>query len=168
MVTSRRASVAVAVALAAVGCTVTLPGAEVGSYLGVSAVLDTSLGVSAVLDTSDTTALTVTIGINTWQLATAPGYYSWSEAKAYCDALSLAGATDWRLPTKEELESLIDKSRSACPYIAAAFVLKTACEWYWTATAYSGSSSVAWGVSFYFGSSDYGGTTYSYRVRCVR
>lgn len=33
------------------------------------------------------------------------------EARIYCDSLTLEGASDWRLPTKIELESLVDDTR---------------------------------------------------------
>jgi hypothetical protein len=36
---------------------------------------------------------------------------TWAEATAYCDALEMAGADDWRLPSRIELISLVDFSR---------------------------------------------------------
>jgi hypothetical protein len=37
---------------------------------------------------------------------------SWEEAKSYCQSLELGGSSDWRLPTKIELESLVDDTRT--------------------------------------------------------
>ena len=36
---------------------------------------------------------------------------AWSPARTYCDGVKLAGFKDWRLPTKAELEAIIDRSR---------------------------------------------------------
>lgn len=35
--------------------------------------------------------------------------FSWSEALSYCENLSLAGYSDWRLPNIKELESIVDE-----------------------------------------------------------
>ena len=48
-----------------------------------------------------------------WQQAAAPSTYTWEQAKAYCPTLTLAGHSDWRLPTRIELVSLVDFGRSA-------------------------------------------------------
>lgn len=45
----------------------------------------------------------------------AGGSCSWQEAKDYCGALVLGGFSDWRLPSKIELESIVDDTRSAPP-----------------------------------------------------
>jgi tRNA A-37 threonylcarbamoyl transferase component Bud32 len=95
------------------------------------------------------------IGSLTWQTETAPSQYNWKDAMAYCGDLTLGMLSDWRLPTKEELEGTIDKPGTKCPYIVAPLKATTDCAWYWSATPLQGSSSAAWGV--YFG-----------RVRCVR
>jgi len=43
----------------------------------------------------------------TWQYPPPLHEFSWSEARDYCDSLSLDGASAWRLPTIDELRSLI-------------------------------------------------------------
>jgi len=46
-----------------------------------------------------------------WHKATAPGIYTWKQALSYCESLILAGQDDWRLPNKNELQSIVDYSR---------------------------------------------------------
>jgi hypothetical protein len=46
-----------------------------------------------------------------WQQATAPGTYTWQQALAYCENLTLGGHGDWRLPNRNELQTLVDYSR---------------------------------------------------------
>lgn len=41
-----------------------------------------------------------------WQSGAAPDVLDWAEASDYCSTLDLAGATDWFLPTRPQLESL--------------------------------------------------------------
>ncbi len=42
-----------------------------------------------------------------WQRCNDSNKYNWEEAKAYCSNLTLSGHSDWRLPTKTELKSLV-------------------------------------------------------------
>ncbi|RWX44235.1 hypothetical protein H206_02231 [Candidatus Electrothrix aarhusensis] len=42
-----------------------------------------------------------------WQRCDDGNTYLWQEAKDYCDNLVLGGYSDWRLPTKDELKSLV-------------------------------------------------------------
>jgi hypothetical protein len=46
-----------------------------------------------------------------WQQATAPGTFTWQQALAYCENLTLAGHSDWRLPNRNELQTLVDYRR---------------------------------------------------------
>ncbi|MEO1240856.1 MAG: DUF1566 domain-containing protein [Pseudomonadota bacterium] len=40
------------------------------------------------------------------------GRMDWTEALAFCEGLTLAGADDWRLPNAKELQSIVDYDRS--------------------------------------------------------
>ena len=115
-----------------------------------------------------------------WQQATAPGIsdgtYTWQQAVAYCDNLTLGGYDDWRLPTIQELSMLVDSgvslsSPTVSPTIDATFFPDTRTDvYYWTSTAFAGNSGQAWTVDFFFGLVDYDNnkTTNSYAVRAVR
>ena len=46
-----------------------------------------------------------------WQQATAPGTYTWEQAFTYCENFTLGGYSDWRLPNRNELQSIVDYSR---------------------------------------------------------
>jgi len=46
-----------------------------------------------------------------WQKDIAPDIYTWEQGLAYADTLSFAGYSDWRLPNRNELQSLVDYSR---------------------------------------------------------
>jgi len=93
---------------------------------------------------------------------------TWEEAKAYCAALADG---DFRLPTKIELETLVDSSRfipawpkEFPPDIAAKNMS------YWTASAVVNDDlpENAWYVEFIDGSSSFDRTAAVFRVRCVR
>ena len=106
-----------------------------------------------------------------WMQATAPGTYTWQEALDYIDELNDnetlgLGYDDWRLPTIEELSTLVDAGRYN-PAIDPIFSDTVASD-YWSSTAFVASPGVAWYVNFYDGVVLYGGTfEYSY-VRAVR
>ena len=71
---------------------------------------------------------------------------NWTEAIEACKNLDYAGHKDWRLPTREELESILDLTKHEP---AADPVFKTHTDdWYWTSTPTAWSRGGAWYVGF--------------------
>ena len=118
-----------------------------------------------VVDAKGETVLDTTTKL-TWQRVVPAQTYAWQAAKDACKALPTASG-GWRLPTVRELRSLVDFGHINQSIDKTAFP-NTPSEWFWSATAYSGSSSLAWVVIFDFGSSSYYDVTNAFRVRCVR
>jgi hypothetical protein len=92
---------------------------------------------------------------------------TWSEAIAYCTGLNLDGS-GWRLPTKDELVSIVDTTVTSGPEINQTAFPNTPYEIFWTSTPCAGSSGNAWFVGFGLGLSGYGDVSGYGRVRCVR
>ncbi len=91
----------------------------------------------------------------------------WNDAITYCDNLTLAGNTDWRLPSKKELISIVNYGKFN-PSINTTYFPNTDSSPYWSSTIYADDTSYAWSVHLY------GGGVYGYGksgdgyVRCVR
>jgi hypothetical protein len=94
--------------------------------------------------------------------------FTWEQAKAAVAALTLGGFTDWRLPTCDELLTLVDRSRYS-PAIDTGAFPSCRSDWYWTSTpaAYS-PGGCAWVVGFYGGDADWVSHDGSLLVRAVR
>jgi hypothetical protein len=101
-----------------------------------------------------------------WQQATSSSSMDWDSAGGYCSGLSLAGYSDWRLPTADELQSIVDYGK-ASPAIDTTAFPGTQSSIYWSSTT-DWFTSGAWGVLF-DGGDVYGSIQYNYNyVRCVR
>lgn len=75
------------------------------------------------------------------------------------------GKTDWRLPTRKELKTLVDKSQT--PTIDLTYFPQTKSWYYWSSSPHADDSSYAWVVAFDYGyGSSYKGS--NYYVRLVR
>ena len=100
-----------------------------------------------------------------WQKTYSGSQFLFSLASDYCTDLSFAGYTDWRLPTIEELQSIIDNGEY--PTIDPVFTCATS--YYWSSTESASDTTYAWAVYFVNGNLDLRLKTQSYLFsRCVR
>jgi len=119
-----------------------------------------------------------------WQkAANLGGAYTWQQALFYCENLILnndgewTNATpnasgvkydDWRLPNRNELQSLVDYERYK-PSIDPIFNLDLGSNLDWSSTTYADDPLSAWGVTFYYGFvNGYNKSGYPCLMRAVR
>ena len=113
-----------------------------------------------------------------WELKTDDGSindrdrtYDWDKAVLdYINSLNdrnFGGFSDWRLPSVEELSSLVNAgpNRNA---ILTVYFENNMPDRYWTSTPYAYGSGRAWHVNFEFGTVTNGTESYRYYVRAVR
>jgi len=101
-----------------------------------------------------------------WQQAT-DGLMSWEAAISYCEALSLSGYDDWRLPNRKELHSIVHYSRYN-PAIEISVFPDTSSSYYWSSTTSALNTDYAWNVGFNYGYVYYYYKSNSYYARAVR
>ncbi len=115
---------------------------------------------------ADGTVLDTVTGL-TWQQAVDPtAARPWTEARAHCAALALAGG-GWRLPTMKELQSLVDDARSN-PAIDPTVFPDTPLDPFWTASTVTATPGSSWRVSFVHGYTYDSRQDNPYLTRCVR
>jgi hypothetical protein len=90
---------------------------------------------------------------------------TWQEALNYCENLTFAEHTDWRLPNVRELQSIVDYGRYD-PSIDPVFGAVS--DYYWSSSTYVYGTYYAWYVFFGNGFVGSYGKTYYYYVRAVR
>lgn len=109
-------------------------------------------------DNTDGTATDTTTGLMWEKAGSSP--MNWENALAWCvDEADTGGYTDWRLPNKRELDSLVEGLPSN---------IFTELDWNWSSTTNSSLISAAWGVDFGIYRSNISYKTTQNRVRCVR
>jgi hypothetical protein len=102
----------------------------------------------------------------TWERDPLPDPVKWSDAKARCAILPLDGGR-WRMPTIQELQTLIDESKYD-PAIDGNAFPNTPADFVWSNTPLAGVAGPVWRVHFYDGLTNTGGMNNMHLVRCVR
>ncbi len=100
-----------------------------------------------------------------WTQSSEDIQHTWQDAILYCNNLDFAGQTDWRLPGKFELESIVDYGKS---YPAINQVFDCQGSFYWSITPHADNPAYAWSVFCNDGADHWVHTTNKYFVRCVR
>jgi hypothetical protein len=101
-----------------------------------------------------------------WQKTTESAM-NYETAIAYCKNLTLAGHTDWRLPTKNELMSLVNKNFSK-PAIDTGVFPDTISFGYWTSTTSAEDPDDIIFINFVSGKPGNADKSDTYYVRAVR
>jgi formylglycine-generating enzyme required for sulfatase activity len=100
-----------------------------------------------------------------WQKGDSSDTKDWAGAKGYCQGLVLGAKSDWRLPTRFELETTSDFAKvnpAVPPMIAGAGT------YYWSMSPYHDVPSFVWMVNYNTGANDKFHITSKAQVRCVR
>jgi hypothetical protein len=104
-----------------------------------------------------------------WQQATAAETYTWEEALFYCENLTLAGYSDWRLPTIKELNSIVHVDY--VPAMGSMEIISfpdTGTTYHWSSSTSVHSSGGALGIDFLEGYHNALNKSYNYCVHAVR
>lgn len=91
---------------------------------------------------------------------------NYNQAKQYCEELTIEKYENWRLPTLQELLTIVDYKRYK-PALLKEFSYVDDETLYWSNTPYVRSSDEYWGVSFKDGSTSNASINYDRYVRCV-
>ena len=103
-----------------------------------------------------------------WQQTIPTSTYTWEDAMSYCDGLTYAGYSDWRLPTPQELQAIVDNSKYN-PAIDTTYFPDTPGNEFWSSSTHgTGSNYYAGLVNFNYGYTSFDYPDSSYYVRCVR
>jgi hypothetical protein len=103
-----------------------------------------------------------------WEQSPSTSTFDWVDALIHCYALEVGGRKGWRLPTIEELASLVDTSQPA-PRLPAGNPFSNVQSFgYWSATTSASNGINAWGVHFLNGGVSPATKTDGHFVWCVR
>jgi hypothetical protein len=129
-------------------------------------------------DLGDGTAIDEDTGL-VWDKYGTSSTFAWTAARADCNASTLAGYTDWRLPTVSELTTTIDYyckdnndpvGSNCVGNFANGMLFNSTTEdyYYWTGTTHPSPPASAYLVYMAFGDVRYDGKSFGLYVRCVR
>ena len=95
------------------------------------------------------------------------GARTWDQAILWAEGLTFAGYSDWRLPNRRELESIVNSS-TYDPAINTMYFPNTVMMRYWSGSATANSTAGRWYVDFKYGRVDNTSNTGTNYVRAVR
>jgi hypothetical protein len=122
-----------------------------------------SLIESGFIDREDGTILDTHTNL-VWQKSPLDKKFTWEGAKKHCESFTLAGYNNWRLPTIEEFEALINKKY----YPTMDTIFDCEPDWYWSSSANAYDPFYIWLINFRGGYMNSGSKIAVYFVRAVR
>ena len=117
-------------------------------------------------DTSNPDVVVDNVTHLVWQRVISTNALTYDQAASYCDSLDLGGRTDWRLPSRIELVSLIDWDRARQGNIDSVFTDAPSLT-VWACTPGAGNPLNAWIVDFSKGAIGGAWKTDTELARCV-
>lgn len=102
-----------------------------------------------------------------WQKFPMTTSQTWEQALTYAENLTIANASDWRLPNIKELQSLNDESVIQ-PSVTTPYFQNIGVKKYWSSTTLPNQTTKAWYWDTQFGITTYDVKTNSNYVMCVR
>jgi hypothetical protein len=93
---------------------------------------------------------------------------NWNDAVSYCYKKEVGGRKGWRMPTIEELASLVDTTQSFPTLPSGHPFVNMQAYTCWSSTEYAGNPGSAWYVSMANGNTAYWDKSISYYVWAVR
>ncbi len=105
-----------------------------------------------------------------WERYPSMSFFTWENAQIHCNRLTTGGRLGWRLPTLQELASLVDPTvPSPGPTLPIGHPFTSVLtSFYWSATTSAPNTSSVWEVSFEFGDVDIFAKDGNNFVWCVR
>ncbi len=133
---------------------------------------DYTIHAPSFTDNGDGTVTDAVTGL-IWQKADG-GEMTWEAASAYAESLTLAGYTDWRLPTNHDIFRILNHGTSR-PALDARIFTSSSAEYWWTMDTMAGDPSRVWVANAGGGLGPHpknetlsAGGTKRFHVRCVR
>jgi len=102
------------------------------------------------VDNGDGTVTDTATGLMWQQSTSRASLLPWTAALAYCEDLTLAGYTDWRLPNIKKLRTIVDH-KTCRPTIDTAYFPDTMLFNYWSSTTRTVSPTFTWSIEFISG-----------------
>jgi len=85
-----------------------------------------------------------------WEKSPSTSTFSWLNGQSHCNELTVGNRKGWRLPTIQELASLVDPTQYN-PALPSGHPFLSVQSDYWSSTTSASNTSDAWGVGFFLG-----------------